>query len=227
MRNILIFSLLIIGLTLNAQNNTPSKIGFAVGGSLSTNGIGAQAAVSVGNALAVRVLYETIDRTFPDAFQYSISDIDLNITPTWKTGGISAMVDLYLMSNFYLTGGIVQTNMDLSAKLMPAESMQIGDITWEPEDIGDLTLSIKPLEKMAPYAGIGFGRNISRKRGLAMSLEFGAYYMKSYVIGLSGTGMFAGNSDNESINRINETLAGFDWSGIYPVIKLGISFRAF
>lgn len=60
-----------------------------------------------------------------------------------------------------------------------------------------------------------------------MSLEFGAYYMKSYVIGLSGTGMFAGNSDNESINRINETLAGFDWSGIYPVIKLGISFRAF
>lgn len=226
MRNILIITLLIIGITVNAQDKAPSKIGLALGGSLSTNGIGAQAAVSLGNVLAFRILYETIDRTFPNAFQYTISDISLNISPTLKTGGLSALVDLYLMRNLYLTGGIVNTNLDLSARLVPSESIKIGDIIWEPEDIGDLTVSVKPLENIAPYAGIGFGRNISRKKGLAMSLEFGAYYMKSYVLGLAGTGMFVGNSENESINKLNDTLAGFEWSGIYPVIKLGISFRA-
>jgi hypothetical protein len=37
--------------------------------------------------------------------------------------------------------------------------------------------------------------------------------------------MFAGNSDNESFTKLIDTINGFEWSGIYPVIKLGLSFR--
>lgn len=236
-KNIFVIALLFIGLSVYAQtiqvvninnNVTPKKksqFGVAIGGSASTNGFGGQVIIALNNAISVRAGYEQVNMTFPDALQYTISEIPLNISPTWKTGGMSAMVDLYLQRDFYITGGVVQTDLDLSAKLMSAESMAIGDITWEPADIGELNLTIRPLEKLAPYAGIGWGRNIARSGGLSMSLEIGAYYMKSYVVGLSGTGMFAGNDDNPSIAKLNETLLGFDWSGIFPVVKLGISFR--
>lgn len=228
MKKILCIIALVYGGMLSAQNDiekAPSTIGVAVGASASTNGLGVQAAVSVANFLALRVTYETIDQTFENAFQYSISDVPLNISPTWKTGGIGAMVDLYLQRDFYITGGFIQTNMDLSARMLPAESMQIGDIIWEPQDIGELQVNIRPLKKLAPYAGIGYGRNIARKSGISLNFELGAYFMDSYVLDVQGTKMFEGNSENESINRLNETLSTFDWSGIFPVVKIGISYR--
>ena len=226
-KNFIIIALLFIGLAVNAQTagtKAPSKIGIAVGGHISTNGVGAQAVIGLGNTFAIRATYEDINYPLPEPIPFELSGINLNMYPTLKTGGIGAMIDLYLQRDFYLTGGMIQTNMDISAKLMSAEAMKIGDITWEPEDIGELNLTLKPLEKMAPYLGFGYGRNIARKPGMSLSLEIGAYYMKSYVLGLSGTGMFAGNSD-EQFAKLNETIAGFDWSGIYPVIKIGLSFR--
>jgi hypothetical protein len=227
-KNLIIIALLFIGLAAIAQTSgtkTPSKIGIAVGGHVSTNGIGAQAAIGLGNTFAIRVIYEDINYALPEPLPLELSGIALNLFPTIKSGGIGGMIDLYLQRDFYLTGGIIQTNLDHSAKLMSAEAMKIGDITWEPEDIGELNLSLKPLEKMAPYLGFGYGRNIARKPGMALSLEIGAYYMKGYDLQLSGTGMFAGNSDNESFTKLIDTINGFEWSGIYPVIKLGLSFR--
>jgi hypothetical protein len=227
-KNFIIITLLLIGLAANAQTSgtkTPSKIGIAVGGHISTNGVGAQAAISLGNTLAIRAIYEDINYMLPEPLPLELSGIALNIFPTIKTGGIGGMIDLYIQRDFYLTGGIIQTNLDHSAKLMSAESMKIGDITWEPEDIGELNLSLKPLEKMAPYLGFGYGRNIARRPGMALSFEIGAYYMKGYDLKLSGTGMFAGNSENESFTKIVDTINGFEWSGIYPVVKIGLSFR--
>jgi len=227
-KNIIIIALLFIGLAVNAQTTgtkTPSKIGIAVGGHISTNGIGAQAVIGLGKTFAIRAIYEDINYLLPEPIPFTMSDIALNMYPTFKTGGIGALIDLYIQRDFYLTGGMIQTNLDHSVKLMSAEAMKIGDITWEPEDIGELNLSMKPLEKLAPYLGIGYGRNIARRPGIALNFEIGAYYMKGYDLTLSGTGMFAGNSNNESFTRLIDTLNGFEWSGIYPVVKLGLSFR--
>ena len=52
--------------------------------------------------------------------------------------------------------------------------------------------------------------------------------MGSYVVELSGTNLFAANNDHAnqaSLNQLNTTLKSFSWSGIYPVIKLGISYK--
>lgn len=212
------------GLIATAQSDK-SGLGIAVGATASTNGIGGQVIASLGNRLGVRVGYEQIDRSFPDAFQYTISDIALNISPSWKAGGFSAMVDLYLTRGLFVSGGIINTDFDLSARLMSAESMMVGEIEYTPEDIGELSLSIKPLEKMSPYVSLGFGRNIARNSGLSMSLEVGAILAKAYDIQMSGTNMFAGNSDNESINNLVATLNSFEWSGVIPMIKLSIAYR--
>lgn len=211
-------------LTATAQSEK-SGLGLAVGATASTNGVGGQVIASLGNRLGLRVGYEQIDRSFPDAFQYTISDIPLNISPSWKAGGFSAMVDLYLLRGFFVSGGIINTDFDLAARLMSAESMMVGEIEYSPEDIGELSLSIKPLEKMSPYVSVGFGRNIARKSGLSMSLELGAILAKGYDIQVTGTNMFAGNSDNESINNLVATLNSFDWSGVIPMVKISIAYR--
>ena len=119
--------------------------------------------------------------------------------------------------------------MDMSAILKSASPLKIGDITFTPDDLGQLGLTIKPEQKLSPYGAFGFGRNISRDHRLCMSLEFGAYYMKSYVIGLTGTNMFSPTAEaNQAVvDQLNATLKTFSWSGIYPVIKLGISYKIF
>jgi hypothetical protein len=53
----------------------------------------------------------------------------------------------------------------------------------------------------------------------------GAYYMKSYVVDVSGTKFFEGNNSNASIDNLNATLKDISWSGIYPVVKLAISYK--
>jgi len=212
---------------INAQDNSSKKIGLAVGASASTNGLGFNVIAALSRSLSVRVGYESLAYTMAEPLVYGIEDIDFNITPNIKTGGITANVDLYLLKGFYLTGGVVQTTFDMGVNLIPKEPMKIGEIEYQPQDIGELTVSILPERKLSPYAGLGFGRTISRDKKLAMNFELGAYHMGSYVIGMSGTGLLQGNSDNESVKSINTVLSDFSWSGIYPVVKLGLSFRIF
>ncbi|MDX9749341.1 MAG: hypothetical protein RBT57_12660 [Paludibacter sp.] len=230
MNKILILPVLMLLLgtpAIKAQDSSPKKIGLAIGGSASTNGLGVSVIAALNRSIAVRVGYESLTQSFAEPFVYGIEDIDFNITPNIKVGGITANVDFYLLKGLYLTGGVVQTNFDLGVNLIPKDPMMIGEIEYQPEDIGQLNVKILPERRLSPYAGLGFGRTISRDKKLAMNFELGAYHMGSYVIDMTGTGLLQGNSDNESVKRINTVLSGFSWSGLYPVVKLGLSFRIF
>ena len=206
-----------------------SYFGVALGVSASTNGLGVNVTTALNKFLALRLGYEKIDKTFPNALNLQMSGQGLNVSPTFKTGGLSAILDLYLGKSFYISGGVVNTDMDLSATIKSDKPLTIGDIVFTPDDLGQLGLTIKPEQKLAPYGAIGFGRNISRNHRLCMSLEFGAYYMKSYVIGLTGTNMFSATAEGNqaALDKLNSTLKTMSWSGIYPVIKLGISYKIF
>src|SRR5690606_6417462 len=125
----------------------------------------------------------------------------------------------------FISGGIMNTDFNLTASMMSAESMTVGEVEYSPEEIGELSLSLKPGKKMSPYASIGLGRSISRNGGLSMSLELGALLPGSYDVQINGTGMFGGNSDNESINNFVSTLNSFDWGGVIPMVKFSIAYR--
>ena len=207
-----------------------SNFGLALGVSASTNGLGVNVAAALNKRLAVRLGYEKVNMTFNDAFTYDVGGQALNVSPTWKAGGLSAILDFYLLKGLYLSGGLMLTDMNIAATLKSGNAIKIGDIEFKPDELGELGLTVKPLNKLAPYAAIGFGRNISRDHRLAMSLEIGAYYMGSYVVGLTGTKLFEANGDpanQASLNKLNETLKSFSWSGYYPVIKLGLSYKIF
>lgn len=208
---------------------TPAKrssyFGVALGASASTNGFGGNITTELSKRFALRLGYEKVNMSFKDAFDITEEGYSFKATPTWKAGGFSAIMDFYLFTGLYISGGVVFTDMNLSAQLAPGQSIKIGDITFEPNELGGLKLALKPENKVAPYAALGFGRNISRDHRFAMSLELGAYYMGSYVVDLSGTNLFEANNSNQSVAKLNETLKSISWSGIYPIVKLGISYK--
>lgn len=219
-------------ITTSSRTTTLTKprsyFGIALGVSASTNGLGVNVTTALNKRIAIRLGYEKVNMTFNDAFSYNMGGQALNVSPTWKAGGLSAIIDLYLLKGLYISGGVVLTDMNIAATLKSGNSIKIGDIEFKPDELGELGLTVKPLNKMAPYAAIGFGRNISRDHRLAMSLEVGAYYMGSYVVGLTGTKLFEANGDpanQASLNKLNETLKTFSWSGYYPVVKLGLSYK--
>ena len=212
-----------------ADNSLPtpkrSYFGMALGVSASTNGLGGSLITSLSKRFSLRLSYEQVDKTFNDAFTFEQSGKSFVASPHWKTGGMSAIIDFYLFKCMYLSGGVVLSDMNLGASLKSSSAIKIGDITFQPDEMGQLALAVKPLDRVAPYAAIGFGRNISRDHRLGMSLEMGAYYMKSYVVDVSGTKFFEGNNNNASIDNLNTTLKDISWSGIYPVVKLAISYK--
>jgi len=232
-----ILLVLVISFTLSAQttvitNETEKSSNFEIslGTSVSTNGFGVNLTSSINKRFALRLGFENVNMSFNDAFIYKQSGQTLAVTPVYKTGGLSAILDLYLFRWLYLSGGIVYSNMNIAAKMMSGNSLKIGDIVFQPDELGELVLTVKPENKVAPYGSIGFGRNISRNHRLALSFEIGTYYMQSYLIGMTGTKLFEANGDatnQESINKLNESLKMISWNGFYPVIKFGISYKIF
>lgn len=216
------------GIMVAQSSEGKSSFAIGVGVSGSTNGLGGNVVVSWNDKLALRLGYEKLDLYFEDALTFDQDDFSFNVSPTVKAGGISAIIDWYFLRSMYLAVGVVNTEMNLSALIKSDKPLKIGDIEYSPDEMGEMRLAVLPQNKLAPYVGIGFGRNISKNNRMAMSFELGAYHTGSYVIDASGTELFEPNGDpanQESIQKLNETLKGFSWSGIYPVIKLGISYK--
>ena len=226
-----LFLLSLVTFVLTAQSSTNparSSFGVAVGLSASTNGLGGNVTAAWNDKLALRLGYEKIDKSFPNAFVYQQDDFNFDVSPRFKAGGFSAILDWYFLKSLYVSAGVMVTDLHLSAKIVSADPLTIGDIEYSPNEMGEMNIAVGPQNKVAPYVGLGFGRNISRDHRFSMSFEIGAYHTGSYVVDVSGTELFEANGDpanQESINNLNETLKGISWSGIFPVVKLGFSYK--
>lgn len=205
-----------------------SNLALAIGLSASTNGLGGNITAAWKDKFALRLGYEKLDLSFPNALVLDQDDFSFNVSPQFKTGGFSANVDWYFLKSIYLSAGVMITDFHLNANIISANPLKIGDIEYSPNEMGEMNIAVGPQNKVAPYVGLGFGRNISRDHRFTMSFELGAYHTGSYVVDVSGTEFFEANGDpanQESINNLNETLKGISWSGIYPVVKLGLSYK--
>lgn len=212
----------------SSTNDKRSNLAFAVGLSASTNGLGGNVTAAWKDVLALRLGYEAFDKSFPNAFEFDQDDFTFNVSPGFKTGGFSAIVDWYFLRSMYISGGLMMTNLNMSAKIISDKPLKIGDIEYSPNEMGEMKITLKPQNKVAPYFGLGFGRNISKDHKLTLSFELGAYHTGSFVVDATGTELFEPNGDpanQESINKLNETLKGISWAGIYPVLKLGVSYK--
>ncbi len=223
----IIVAVLLINSNVMSQERN-HRFGLGVGLSTSTNGFGANVVALWTDMFSFRLSYEGFDRSFPNAFAFEQGDFKFNVSPAFKTGGFSTIFDWYILKSMYLSGGLMFTNLNMSAKILSDKPLKIGDIEYTPNEMGEMVLAIQPQNRVAPYIGVGFGRNISRQKRLKLSFELGAYHTGSFVVDTSGTELFEPNGDaanKDFINNINETLKGIGWIGIYPIVKLGVSYR--
>ncbi len=227
-----IITVLSISFNLTAQDDDVvggKNFAAAIGISGATNGIGANITVGLTKSFDLRLGYEKLDWTIP-TLTLAQDNFTFDVAPKFKNGGFSAIVDWHFIRKMYLSGGLYFSRFGLTANLKSADPIKIGDISYSPDDMGQLTLALKPKNTVAPYLALGFGTNLSRYKGLGLSFEIGAYHTGSYVVDVAGTKFFEANGDpasQTSFAKLNDTLSGFSWSGIVPVLKIGISYRLF
>ncbi|MEN6575789.1 MAG: hypothetical protein ABFD90_05545 [Phycisphaerales bacterium] len=118
-------------------------------------------------------------------------DYDLNI----EMLNPMLLVDWYPFSGgFRLSGGVLFNGTDISLEATSAESIEIGDDVYEPDEIGVLR-GESDFDDIAPYIGIGFGNPLTRSGHWGFSIDAGVVFIGSPDVDLTATGTLASNPD--------------------------------
>lgn len=195
-----------------------SNFGLALGLKANTTGFGGEVIAQVHPRIHLR-----LGMTY---FNYNIDmkpyEEFVKGTGTVKTGAVNLLANFHFGRVFFLSAGGIYNLMDVNINGVSAKSVYVGSIEVQPEDVGNVDLSIKPAWKVAPYAGLGIGRAISKDHIVSFAFELGASYFNTMKADLKTTGMLKPTSSAEQVDRLNENLS---WINLYPIMSFQLSFR--
>jgi hypothetical protein len=146
-------------------------------------------------------------------------DIEYTIdlaSPSWF-----GVVDLYLAGPLRLSGGAVMFSNDTQVTGKLTQNVDIGDASYTPQQVGTLS-GVFEAKKLAPYAGIGFGK-APRTSGLGFAMDLGVAWHGDPGVRLSADGpiasdpTFQANLAREEAN-IEDDAKSFRF---YPVVSVG------
>jgi hypothetical protein len=171
-------ALIVLPITLSAQ-------GVGVAARAGTLGFGAEAAVGLGERLAVRGGVGLFPiKTDATKFWDVGADVDatLKLPDTWYNIGI----DLYLGGAFRIGGGMLYRPDDpsITATLPAGGTVDIGGQTYTGADVSEVVGSLDA-RNSAPYAVIGFGKHTSL--GIGLSLDLGMAFLGNSRVALEAT----------------------------------------
>lgn len=236
---------LLAGMVLPAAGREPWQLEpspgrLAVSASVGTTGVGAQVTGEILPGLTARagvtVLPLSISYTYRNAFV-------VNEGGTHPVGGRVAipmeaeaeifngnvMLDFFPAADswFHLTAGLLVGGERALTVRGHAEridvAVEIGDLTIRPDVRGHLEAWIRT-RRLKPYAGIGFGRTIPRRR-LGFNTELGLMFQGAPTV----------TTDNAVLNRLADGASEIDelnrfldrYFRVYPVLKFNLTYRLF
>lgn len=180
-----------------------------------------------GGGVAVGALPTVNVRVEGSYFTYSRDDLELDgdyradIIAEGRLMLVSALADWHPMGGgFRFSAGAMYNATEGSGSISPDEPVEVGTRTYTPQEIGNLSATIRPGITIAPYGGVGFGRAIGRRVGVLF--DIGAVYLGSPEVDITATGMLAPTA--QEAEQIEENLA---WVQVYPMISLGLTIRPF
>jgi len=191
--------------------------GVAVSGRIGTLGLGVDASIGLTRQLGVRAGIN-FQPWQPEA-EFEEVDFELDLpSPSymglldWYPGG----------GSFHLTGGAVLFSEDTEVRGRPTESVEIGDQTYTPEQIGTLSGAFVTTD-LAPYLGIGFGK-LGGKRGVGLALDLGVAFHGKPDVRLAASGPIAASPLFQANLREEEENIEDDahWFRVYPVLAIGL-----
>ncbi|PKP52235.1 MAG: hypothetical protein CVT92_09890 [Bacteroidetes bacterium HGW-Bacteroidetes-1] len=199
----------------------PNNFGLAAGIKANSMGFGGELIFQVNPKFNLRLggSYFTYTMDFG-----SIKELSENVNgeSSVNTGGISLLGNYHLSKNFFLSIGGIYNLFEGSIFGIPKNSITVGNIEVEPEDVGRLDINIKPGMLVSPYAGLGFGRTISKNKVVSFAVEIGATYWDAPKVSFTTTGMLTPTSSPEQQKQLEENMS---WFTIYPLVSFQIGFR--
>ncbi|MBK9291586.1 MAG: hypothetical protein IPM52_08165 [Bacteroidetes bacterium] len=194
------------------------KIGLSFGAKAGTTGFGGELGFAVTPSVHLRLggSYFRYDIEL-EAFQSEVEGSSFV-----KVGAISLLANLHPARYFYVSAGVLYNLFEAGIYGIPANPITIGNIQATPDEVGYLEANFKPGMTINPYAGIGFGRAVSKNRRLSFNIDLGAAFMDSPKADLISTGMLTPTSSEEQKRQLNENIA---WLQFYPILNFQLNFR--
>lgn len=197
-----------------------AQVGFGVGVKAGSIGVGAEAAVALGQSLAIR----GGGALFPVDFDGTFSDIEfaVDLPDTYMNVG----VDFYpTAGGFRLSGGMLFKPDNPELRGTFTQNQEIGGREYTPEQIGTL-VGVIDSGKSAPFAAIGFGRHTSS--GIGFFLDLGAAFLSEPTLSLTQEGGNLNSFEQAEFDQrlederqsMEEDLGGY--LKIYPILQLGL-----
>lgn len=209
----------------------PQGSGFALGGKVSTLGVGIEGIGAISPNFNGRLGFNYLG--FGDEFTQSNIDYDGDL----QLLNATAMLDWFpsSRSGFRVTGGLMYQNNRVDAIARSADILEIGGIELPLAAVGQLEGSLTLPNTIAPYIGIGYGNPVRSDRGFGFNIDLGVVFAGSPQVDLQATGaapeiILAIPGINTIVedaiareeNQIEDDL---DWLGVYPVISVGVSYQ--
>lgn len=193
----------------------------AVGGSLGTTGGALEAQMQIAPAIQLRGGYNYFQYGADDTYDDIAYDGDLDLT-TW-----GAFVDFRPFTNsFIVTAGAYFGEKSLDLKATPTASVQIGNQTFTPAQVGTLNMAAD-LADAAPFVGLGWDTTFQGGTGLGFKFIAGAMFTGSPDVNLTSTGGSLSNDSNfQNQLAIEEQNLQDDIDDykVYPVVQLGVTY---
>lgn len=192
----------------------------ALGLSLGIPGIGLEYAQNVAKHVNLRARFNYFGLSGYET-TLNVSGQDVNVVAGAQALNFDLMAEYlpFTKSSFKLVGGVAYlANMGITADVMLDRSIQYGDITIDPEEIGQIDIGVD-WSGFAPYLGFGFGRAVPKRR-VGFGVEIGAYYAGAPDVSITATEMLAGTADEEQ--ELEENLAPYAW---IPRVTLKLSVK--
>ncbi|MFY8109518.1 MAG: hypothetical protein ACOVO9_11020 [Bacteroidia bacterium] len=185
--------------------------GWALGVKAGTAGYGGELSKKLSRSFDLRLGYAMLATA--QSLELDVDKRTLAVDADIALGIPSAKLDWHPgAASFRFTFGAGMPNNNIGITGQLKESFTYGEIVVKPEELGVFNMDIK-WNAVAPYLGIGFGRNVPKKR-VSFTIDMGAYHIGSPKVTLNPTGMISPTADQASVFEGN--MVDYKW---HPVLN--------
>lgn len=194
---------------------------FAVAGKLSTLGVGVEITTYMTSNINLRFGVNAF------SYDYSGKESDVKYDFDLDLLSGSVLLDWHpFHGGFRLSGGGMINQNELNMEAKPTISYTIGTKTYTFSEVGTLTGKMD-FDKIAPYAGIGWGNAVGKGKRWGLTLDLGVIFQGSPDIDLVANGLLASDPSFQADlakekQDLEDDLDEFEY---YPVIAFGITYK--
>lgn len=194
----------------------------AVGVNAGTPGLGLQATTQLNDLVVLRAAVDGMSLSRNETY----SDVAYDGKAKLLTGGLFA--DLHPGGGaFFVSGGVYVGKRKLDLKAAPTASVEIGDQTYAPAQVGRIAGEAK-LSKLQPFLGLGFDNTYAGDRAWGVRALAGVSFSKSPRVSLTASGgTLSSNPTFLAELRKEEADAREDAKDFkyFPVVQVGLTRR--